>query len=145
MSWADLESDLNAPPRFFVQAPDGQRDLSEDARCLMFFGTLERCKRGPIRAHHVKNEGRYNHAHAKRVGVVAGVFDYRIDGERPMSALIEMKGYDKRGKAGKLSQAQIDYGNAMFDMGWLVACFFDPFDALDWLRDNGFPIAEVRR
>jgi hypothetical protein len=94
-------------------------------------------------AHHVKNEGKYNHAHAKRGGVVAGVFDIRVDAERPLSAAIELKGYTKAGRAGVLSQQQIDWGNAMFDRGWLTACFFDPFDALAWLRGNGFPIAQI--
>ncbi|BEV00095.1 hypothetical protein [Novosphingobium olei] len=145
MQWADLESALDAPPRFFVQEPDGVRTWSEDERCRTFVTLLHRGKRGPINFHHIKNEGRYNHALAKRIGVYAGVMDYRIDAERPLSAILEFKGYDRRGRPGKLSQAQIDYGNSMLDMGWLVACYFDPYDAFDWLRRNGFPLAKLER
>lgn len=144
MQWADLETALDEAPRFFVQAPDGRKDWSEEKRQETFFATLHRAA-PKVMAHHIKNEGRYNHAKAKRGGVVAGVFDVRLDAERPMSAAIELKGYQKSGRPGVLSQAQIDWGNAMLDRGWLVACFFDPFDALDWLRRNGFPIAEICR
>lgn len=141
-AWADLESALNAPPRFFVQEPDGRKDWSEEKRQEAFFAGLHRA--GPkCMAHHIKNEGKYNYAKAKRGGVVSGVFDIRVDAERPLSAVVEFKGYTKAGRPGKLSQSQIDWGNCMLDRGWLVGCFFDPFDALEWLRRNGFPIAKI--
>lgn len=142
-AWAALETELNAPPRFHVAAPDGRRDWGEEERCKQFVTLMHRI--GPkCMVHHVKNEGRYNHALAKRIWVVPGVFDYRIDGERPLSAVVEFKGYDRRGRAGKLSQAQVDWGNSMLDRGWLVGCFFDPVEAVEWLRRNGFQIAQVR-
>lgn len=144
MNWQDLETSLNAPPRFFVQPPDGRKDWTEEARQIAFFNTLGRFGRGLV-AYHPKNEGAHNYMRAKRNGVRPGVFDIRVDGLRPLSAVIEMKGYTKAGRAGVLSQAQIDYGNTMLDLGWLTACFFDPYDAVDWLRGNGFPIVSFAR
>ncbi len=142
-NWADLETELRAPPRFYVQAPDGRKDWSEEKRQEAFFATLHRVA-PRVMAHHVKNEGKYNHAKAKRGGVVSGVFDIRCDCDAPLSAVLELKGYTKAGRAGELSQAQIDWGNAMLDRGWPVACFFDPFAAIDWLRVQGFPVREAR-
>ena len=141
MTWASLESLLNEPPRFYVQPPDGIKDWSEDDRQRAFFSTLHKVA-PKVMAHHTKNEGNYNHVAAAKSGVVAGVFDITVYGEFPLAAMIELKGYRKSGKAGDLSQKQIDWGNKMFDRGWPVACFFDPYDALRWLRDRGFPIGE---
>lgn len=138
-AWAALETPLDAPPRFFVEPRDGRKDWSEDKRLETFFAQLH--WRAPsVMAHHVKNEGRYNHALAKRRGVVAGVFDVAVYGEAPLCAVIELKGYTSAGRAGALSQAQIDWGNAMFDRGWHVACFFDPHAAIEWLRGLGFAV-----
>ncbi|WP_428331950.1 hypothetical protein [Novosphingobium sp.] len=134
---------MYAPARFYVQEPDGRKDWSEEKRQEAFFATLHRAA-PKVAAHHIKNEGNYNHAKAKRGGVVSGVFDIRVDGAHPLSAAIELKGYSKAGRPGVLSQAQIDWGNSMIDRGWHVACFFDPVAAINWLRDIGFPVSAVR-
>jgi len=72
------------------------------------------------------------------------VFDTQWAWQHPLTAWIELKGYDASGRAGKLSQEQIDWGNTMVRLGHHVACFFDPYAAVAWLRDRGFPIREIR-
>lgn len=139
MTWADLEHKLNAPPQFYVQMPDGVKDWSEDARMIAFFSMLHRVAPN-VMAHHIKNEGKYNHAHAARGGVVAGVFDIAIYGKYPLAAVIELKGYTKAGRPGTLSQTQIDWGNRIIDCGWHAACFFCPYAAIRWLAERGFPV-----
>src|SRR5690606_25860469 len=91
------------------------------------------------------NAGKRNPTQARREGIRAGVFDVQVVHEAPLCAWIEMKGYTAAGRAGKLSEAQVEWGNRMSALGHHVACFFDPYDAVDWLRSVGFPIAEVRR
>jgi len=93
----------------------------------------------------VPNAGKRNPAQARREGIVAGVFDTVWRWRRPLVAHIEMKGYDKRGRAGSLSVQQIEWGNRMVALGYPVACFFDPYAAVEWLRELRFPFAEVRR
>ena len=141
IDWTALESPLSEPPRFYVQAPDGIKDWSEDARQVAFFTMLHRVA-PKVMAHHIKNEGNYNHAKAAKSGVVSGVLDIGVYGEFPLAAVIEMKGYTKAGVAGKLSPQQIKWGNKLFDRGWPVACFFCPYAALRWLREQGFPVGE---
>lgn len=135
-----LETPLVEVPEFFVQAPDGRRDWSEEDRMATLFAEMSRLA-PRVLGHHVPNEGKRNPWKAHRLGIRAGVFDTRWDWRHPLSAALELKGYDKRGQPGKLSQAQIVWGNRMFALGKPVACFFDPYAAIDWLRDQGFPIA----
>lgn len=139
-------------PLFPVQEPDGRKDLSELDRQawvvsyirkthpdIMVFATPNAGKRG-FKAQ----------AQAKREGLMAGVFDLtfcwdvrhaRDDG--PTICWAEMKGYDSAGRAGKLSQPQIAWGNAMHQRGHKVACFFSAKSVIEWLRDLGAPIRGV--
>lgn len=90
------------------------------------------------------NAGKRNPARARKEGVTAGVFDMTACWKPRRTAYLEFKGFDKSGRAGKLSRPQIDWGNAMHRLGHDVACFYDPFHALDWLRQFGCPVRDAR-
>jgi hypothetical protein len=82
-------------------------------------------------------------AQIKREGVVSGVHDLCLSAPGRFGVL-EFKGhaFPKVGKprAGKLSQSQIAFGNLMLAHGHWVACYFDPWAAVDALRRDGWPV-----
>jgi hypothetical protein len=142
MAWADLETPLDEAPAFPVGGPDGNRRLGELARVRMLRKRL-RAIAPQVKLHAIPNAARRGmkaQAKAKAEGLVAGVFDLCAMWPAGGAAWIEMKGYDSAGRAGALSQAQIDWGNAAHRMGHRVACFFDPDAAIEWLRVIGAPI-----
>lgn len=139
MNWQDLETSLSAPPLFYVEQPDGQKHLSENDRCRTLVKLVHQLAPAAEIAH-VKNEGNHNHAFAKLLGVVAGHGDYAVTWGIRQAAFIEIKGYSRAGRAGELSQAQIDWGNRKFLMGFPVACFFSPDRAFAWLVEQGMPV-----
>ena len=55
-------------------------------------------------------------------------------------AWLELKGFDKHGKPGKLSAAQIDFGNSMTERGHAYGCFFTVKAAVSWLASLGAPV-----
>jgi len=133
---------LNEKPIFSVEEPDGIKNLSEISRQVQMLSMM-RLSAPKVLIFAVPNAGKRNPANARKEGIMAGIFDLCAqweDGE----AWAEMKGYDKNGRAGKLSQSQIDWGNRMSRMGKNVACFFRPESAVNWLRDCGAPIAQIR-
>lgn len=139
IDWGALESPLDPTPQFFVQAPDGRKDWPEIKRQAEFRRLIHML--GPrILVYPIPNAGKRNPWAARKEGILAGVFDMRIEWRAPLTAVIEFKGYDARGRAGQLSDAQIEYGNRMVELGWHAACFFCPVAALDWLRGLGFPV-----
>jgi len=131
----DWDTDLT--PRFLVEPPDGRRDMPEVARQRLFLNRLHMLAPS-VMAFATPNAGKRNPALAKREGIRAGVFDVRLVWNRGQ-ADVEFKGYDARGQAGKLSAAQIGWGNAMVERGHHVACFFDPDAALRWVHSLGAP------
>lgn len=143
----DLETRLDEPPLFFVEQPDVRKDLSEIQRVEMF-RKIMREKAPHLILYPNANAGKRNPLQAKREGIVAGVFDYTVAWDIAHSTIdtpatvswIEFKGYDASGRAGKLSQAQIDWGNRMHRAGYRVACFFSAKSAVRWLREQGAPI-----
>lgn len=141
MSWAALESALEPVPEFRVQAPDGKREWSEIDRQVTF-RRLMRETAPRVHIHANANAGKRNPSLARKEGIVAGVFDMSVAFKAPLAAWIEFKGYAGK-RPGQLSNQQIEWGNRMHQLGWPVACFFDPYAAVDWLRDQGFPIARV--
>lgn len=144
MTWDDLESSLSPAPQFPVQEPDGRRDWAEIDRQATFLSLMRTAApRVMIRAN--ANAGKRNPRQARREGIKSGVFDLSLFWRAPQIALIEFKGYDGRGRAGKLSRNQIEFGNSCAGLGIPVACFFDPYDAAEWCKSVGFPVAEVRR
>lgn len=142
MTWAELETPLDEAPAFRVGGPDGKRGLSELTRVRMLRKRLRKVAPA-VRLHAIPNaakRGLKAQANAKAEGLVAGVFDLCLMWPGPGTAWLEVKGYTADGRAGRLSQAQIDWGNAAHRMGHQVACFFDPDSAISWLREIGAPI-----
>ncbi|MXP42966.1 hypothetical protein [Allopontixanthobacter sediminis] len=144
MNFADLETSLKPVPQFFVQAPDKRKDWPEVDRQATFFSTL-RMAAPRLLVFANANAGKRSPRMARKEGILGGVFDVSIEWTRMLHAYVEFKGYDKSGRAGVLSPNQIDFGNRLVDLGIPCACFFDPYDAADWLREQGFPVAEIRR
>lgn len=144
--FAHLETPLNEAPRFHVGKPDGRRDWAENGfkgRQVAFIALGQRLA-PRVMVHHVPNEGKRNPLLARKSGIVGGVFDNAVAFRAPLTAYVEIKGYDKRGKPNTLSPVQIAWGNRQADLGWPVACFFCPYEAWDWLRGLGFPVAAGR-
>lgn len=143
MSWAALETPLDAGPAFLVEAPDGRKEWREIDRQVTFRHLMATAA-PRLLVYANANAGKRNPRQARKEGILGGVFDITILWRRQAIAYIEFKGYDARGRAGKLSQAQIDFGNRLTALDVPCACFFSPYAAVDWLREQGFPIAEVR-
>lgn len=136
--FAALETALNAAPIFPVEAPDGDRARSEIARQVTLFGTM-RMAAPTVLGFAIPNAGKRNPVQAKKEGIMGGAFDTEWHWDTG-AAWIELKGYDARGRAGTLSQSQIDWGNRMHRLGKPVACFFDPLAAVRWLASLGAPV-----
>lgn len=142
--WSALETSLDPVPEFFVQPPDKRKEWTEMQRQSTLLRLAHMfAPRMMIFAN--ANAGKRNPRQAKAEGIRAGVFDLTCNWRGPLTAYIEMKGYTKAGRAGALSRNQIEFGNRCTHLGIPAACFFDPYDALDWLRVQGFPVLEVRR
>jgi hypothetical protein len=135
-----LERD-DSVPLFYVQEPDGRRDWAEIDRQVVLFRVM-RMAAPLVLGYAIPNAGKRNPAKARKESIMAGIFDTEWQWEGG-SAHLELKGYSQR-RAGKLSQSQIDYGNRMHRMGKRVACFFCPYDAAHWLREQGAPVGEFR-
>jgi hypothetical protein len=131
-----LEDPLDPVALFPVQKPDGRRDWTEIDRQTTFNGKL-RMLAPSLECHANRNAGKRAGFIAIKEGVKAGVFDLTVAsgmiGPR-FVAWPEFKGYDKNGRPGTLSRAQIDWGNRMHRAGHHVACFFDPSAAVEWIR-----------
>jgi hypothetical protein len=134
---------LTEAPLFYVEPPDNRRDWPELSRQTTFL-QLMRYAAPKVAVWATANAGKRNPMQARREGIKSGVLDIQCASDGPILAMIEFKGYDARGRAGKLSANQIQFGNRMHGYGVPVACFFSPHRAVDWLRENNFPIAEVR-
>lgn len=151
-AWADLETDLRAKPLFLVEAPDGERSLSELARQSFLVSYIRKTSPKVVVAANANaaKRGMKAQRQAKSEGLLAGFPDLTIcwdvaDGHvpgGPSCAFLEMKGYDNSGRPGTLSQAQIDTCNRLHRCGLPVACFFSAKSAIRWLRSLGCPIKE---
>ena len=137
-----LETTLNPTPRFPVELPDGRKDWAEIDRQATLLGLMRTGGfKGLVFA--IPNAGKRNPRLAKKEGIMGGVFDLQAWWTGGFASP-EMKGYGKSGRAGSLSKPQIEWGNRMHDMGWPVACFFDPYNAYDWLRSVGAPLRHIQ-
>lgn len=142
-AFQDLERTLAPVPQFYVQAPDQRRDWTEIQRQ----GTLLKLMRSAaprVLVYPNMNAGKRNPAKARAEGAYAGVFDLTVVFRRNLIAYLEMKGFTKAGRAGQLSHQQIEFGNRLVELGVPCASFFCPYAAIDWLREQGFPVAGVR-
>lgn len=150
-AWAALERD-DTRPLFPVEEP-GKPGLDprlwpELERQRAFIGFLRKTQ-PKIKAFAIPNAGKRGfkaQAQAKAEGLLAGVFDVFVywsaaDSDQPATAAwIEWKGFDARGRPGKLSQAQIEHGNDLHRRGHKAACFYTVQAALDWLASLGAPV-----
>jgi hypothetical protein len=141
-NWSALETPLSQEPAFFVQAPDGDKHLTE-LRRVQLFRTLMRYRAPRVMVYANANAGKRNPLQATREGVVAGVFDYTVVW-RGLVCWIEFKGYSKAGRPGHLSASQVEFGNRLVALDMPCASFFDPHAAVDWLAGIGFPVAAAR-
>ncbi len=137
-----LSEDLHEQPIFPVEAPDGRRDMTEIARQVSLFRDMHMLA-PEVLGFAIPNAGKRNPVQARKEGILAGVFDTEWRWNHG-SAFIELKGYDARGRAGKLSPAQIAFGNKLHRMGHRVGCFFTPALAIQFLRDAGAPFLSIR-
>ena len=86
---------------------------------------------------------------AKAEGLLPGAADVCIcwdwrkstqDDPARSVAFVEIKGFDKNGKPGKLSPSQIAFGNSCFERGIAYGCFYTATAALLWLASLGAPL-----
>jgi hypothetical protein len=136
---ADLDDDLAPVAQFFVQQPDGLKHWAEIDRQAAFLKMM-RFSAPRVEVWANANAGKRAVWVARKEGIRSGVFDLSIAWMNGLTAYIEFKGYDKSGRPGKLSQNQIEFGNRLTELGYPVACFFCPHAAIDWLREQGFPV-----
>mgnify|MGYP000465796399 CR=1 FL=1 len=140
IDFADLDEPLSPDPTFFVEAPDGRKDVPELRRQTDFL-KLMRIAAPRVMVFANANAGKRNPQQAKREGIKGGVFDITCLW-RARCAYIEFKGYNKNG-AGSLTDNQTRFGNRLVELDIPCACFFSPEAAVDWLREIGFPVAEI--
>ena len=133
-----LETPLREQPLFPVEAPDGKRLIGETPRQTQFVKLMREL--APSCAVFANaNAGKRAPRTAKLEGIVSGVFDMSVAWDDGHVAYPEFKGY-AGGRAGKLSDNQIIWGNRMHRLGHHVACFFDPMSAVLWLQSIGAPV-----
>ena len=142
-TFADLDCDLYPSPQFLHEQPDQRRDWTELERQTTF-RTLIRHAAPRLLVYANANAGKRNPTQARREGIMAGVFDMTVLWTQNRIAYLEFKGFTKAGRAGKLSVPQIEFGNRLVELGIPCAQFFSPMNAIAWLREQGFPIAEIR-
>jgi len=150
-----LETDLAPVPLFPVEEPSkpgpDPRLWPEIERQKAFIAYLRKTSPKLI-AFAIPNAGKRSQWAATRVkaeGLMPGAFDtvvawdWRESTENDPArsvAWIEWKGMDARGRPGRLSPAQIDFGNALVERGHAAACFYTVKPALLWLRSLGAPV-----
>lgn len=148
MKFDHLETTLDPVPLFPCEAPDGRKELSELERQTLFRRYAANLAPQVVVWANA-NAGKRNPLQARREGIVAGVFDMTCAWDVRTSTIrdcavsmcfLEFKGYDKNGRPGKLSTAQIEWGNRMHERGHKVACFFSGKSAFDWLASLGAPV-----
>lgn len=141
IDWGALEQPLHMWPEFHVGPPDRRRDWPEIQRQATLFRLMHQLA-PRVAGFAIPNGGKRAPFVARREGIVKGVFDTQWCWQAPLTAWVELKGYEKSGKPGTLSDEQVAWGNRMHALGHHVACFYCPYAAVDWLRDLGFPIRD---
>lgn len=144
-----LECALKPVPLFPVEKPDGRKDLSELDRQSWFVNYMRRTQPHILVYANVNAAKRGPKAiqQARKEGMRAGVFDItcawdiaHAKDDRPTVAWCEFKGYSASGAAGKLTDAQIEFGNDLHTKGIPAACFFSAKSCINWLRSIGAPL-----
>lgn len=134
--WAEFDEPLKPAALFPIEPPDKQpgSELQRQATFLKLMRQL-----APDVVVYANTNGTHiaslaGRAKANREGRAIGCPDVTIVWNRGV-AWIEFKS----GK-GQPSDAQVDFGNRLVRAGHHVACFRDPVNAINWLRDQGAPV-----
>lgn len=125
-------------PRFIVE-PKDKGTASEASRQSSFRKEWVILGRGAM-SHGVPNAGKRGFkavARARKEGLTAGVFDEEYQARGRWLAYLEWKD-----ATGDLSREQIEWGNAMLDLGFNVACVRTPAFALELFRQWGAPLID---
>jgi len=142
VDWSDLESPLEPVPEFYVEPPDGRKDWREIDRQATFMRIMSFAA-SRVLVYANANAGKRARHVARKEGILSGVHDLTCVWKGRI-AWIEMKGYDGRGRPGTLSHRQVEFGNRVTQLGWPCACFYSPYAAAEWLRDQGFPVGNFK-
>lgn len=153
MNWAALETPLDPVPAFFVEptpAPGPDPRMWPELERQRAFVAFMWKTQPHIEVHAIPNAGKRGfkaQAQAKAEGMKAGVFDLFAGWDVSHAAdractvaWFEFKGFDAKGRPGKLTPAQVEWGNQMHAKGFPVACFFTVKAALEWLVSLGAPV-----
>ena len=141
-AFADLramEVPLREEPIFPVEPK--HKMGGDEASYQQDFRKLLRSIAPTIRSWGVPNAGKRGFTaqrQAKREGITTGVFDEHYAADAPWIAFLEWKDGQ-----GRLSQEQIDWGNAMHRRGFRVACVRTPEFAASLFADWGAPIRSI--
>lgn len=130
-----LETPLRETPRFVIEPKDRLRTSEVDRQ--LAFRKLLRFVGPSIISWAVPNAGKRGPAaqrQAKREGMVAGVHDEHYAWNHGI-AFLEWKD-----ATGMPTPQQVDWGNAMVDRGFRVACVRSPEFALGLFSDWGAPV-----
>ncbi|WP_298196585.1 hypothetical protein [Novosphingobium sp.] len=155
MTFDHLEAPLHEDPLFRVERPgrppEDRSTWPELARQRAFLSHLR--KHAPrVSAFAVPNaahRGQRAMNQARAEGLRSGAFDLIVGWHRAEAtndrcpaaiAFVEFKGFDASGRPGKLSRAQVEFGNGWWRRGHAVACFFTAEAAIEWLRELGAPV-----
>jgi hypothetical protein len=137
--WAKFDTPLDQEPTFPVQLPGGCQRAPELSNQRGFINQL-RWQAPHICVYANANAGKRNPRQARLEGIRAGVFDVMVIESASKWAMIEFKGFDKSGRAGRLSWQQIEFGNDMCARGVPVGCFYSPEMAIDFLLMHDFSL-----
>ena len=133
LNWDDLERPLDEDPLFHVAKWD--RLKVPEIRRQSSFLSAARIQLPAVYIYANANAGRRGRGVSSKEGIRSGVFDLALVGPRGAAqqlAYIEFKGTDGRGRPGKLTRQQVDFGNLMHRRGIPVACFYHPIEAIEW-------------
>ena len=133
-----MDTPLDAQPRFPVEPRDRQPGSEVERQAA--FRKLLRAVGPSVMSWAVPNAGKRGlaaQARAKKEGMTAGVHDEHYAWPGGFACLEWKDG------TGRLSQAQIDWGNAMIDRGFRVACVRTPEFALSLFREWGAPVRNI--
>lgn len=133
-AWADIEADLHAKPRFFVEPRDN--DPATEVQRVKRFRSLFRKHFPGARIVAVPNGGQRSQRainQALSEGAAWGFPDMLAIGSSLFMPILEWKS-----GVGTLKQHQIDWLNWLHDRGHVVGVFRKPETAIAWLFERGF-------
>lgn len=135
-----IEEARNAAPLFYVEPPD-KNPANEIQRQATFRKLMAQI--APSIIVYANTNGTHiaslaGRAKANREGRTIGVPDITVVWNRGV-AWIEWKA----GK-GKMSAAQVEFGNRLVQAGQHMACYRDPMAAVDWICSLGAPVRAIQ-